>query len=796
MNSPLRLALTWLMLATAALTVAAAIFVGYQVTQAPPITELKTTQVPQPSVILSADGKTIGRFQEQRLQPVTLAQVSPYVTQALIATEDHRFREHSGVDWLRSLKAILRTATGRMEGGSTLTQQLVRNLFPEDIGRSRNLGRKVKEIVTALRIERIYTKDQILEAYLNTVPFLYNAVGIEAAAHTYFDKPAIELDVAESATLVGMLKGTNYYNPVLHPQRAKARRNLVLSQMLKRGVLSQADHDAARQEDLQVSLTHQAVDLDLAPHFAAQVRRWLDDWADQHDRDLSREGLVIHTTLDSRLQEAATKAVERQAEALQNVADLEWSAASMPVVSRSLDSYAQGAPGGKAFAHFWRQHPRLLADAARKTPDYRKLIKSGQSPVEALKTVMGDAELMAKVRASKTRLEAGFVAIDPRNGAVKAWVGSRDFADEQFDHVGQAARQPGSTFKPIVYAAALESGILPTRTYVDTPIEVRLGNGKVWRPTDMSGSTGESMTMWQGLVLSKNTITTQVMQDAGLPRITALAKAMGITDSTLDPVPSMALGTSPVTLLEMATVYATIASGGEHKQPYFVERITDKQGKEVAVFGPNKVDRALSAETVNNLIDMMRGVVTYGTGTMLRTRFVPEGDLAGKTGTTQNNTDGWFMVMHPQLVTGAWVGFNDQHVTMRGSYWGQGGHSALLLVGDFLRTAFKQKLVDSQAAFASPRRPPVTGNGEWSPTSEEVDESAPLLDSEGNPITTDPAGEQPLNPAMDSDAEDGEAPKTSEELDQLVNRLGRSSDNRPAISPPPVPDRPIEPVRP
>ncbi|CAH0351490.1 penicillin-binding protein 1A [Aquabacterium sp. CECT 9606] len=795
MNSPLRQTLIWLMLATTALAVAAAVFVGYQVTQAPAVTELKTTQVPQPSVILSADGKTIGRFQEQRLQPVTLAQVSPYVTQALIATEDHRFREHHGVDWLRSIKAIFRTATGRMEGGSTLTQQLVRNLFPEDIGRSRNLGRKVKEIVTALRIERIYTKDQILEAYLNTVPFLYNAVGIEAAAHTYFDKPAIELDAAESATLVGMLKGTNYYNPVLHPQRAKARRNLVLAQMLKRGVLSQADHDAARQEDLQVSLTHQAVDLDLAPHFAAQVRRWLDDWADQNDRDLSREGLIIHTTLDSRLQEAAVKAVERQTESLQHVADVEWSAAAMPVVSRSLDSYAQ-ASKAKAFEHFWRQHPKLLAEAARRTPDYRKLVKSGQPPAQALKTVMGDAELMAKVRADKTRLEAGFVAMDPRSGAIKAWVGSRDFGDEQFDHVGQAARQPGSTFKPIVYAAALEAGILPTRTYVDTPIEVRLGNGKVWRPTDMSGSTGESMTMWQGLVLSKNTITTQVMQDAGLPRITALAKTMGITDSKLDPVPSMALGTSPVTLLEMATVYATIASGGEHKQPYFVERITDKQGKEVAVFGPNKVDRALSVDTVNNLIDMMRGVVTYGTGTMLRTRFVPEGDLAGKTGTTQNNTDGWFMVMHPQLVTGAWVGFNDQHVTMRGSYWGQGGHSALLLVGDFLRTAFKQKLMDVQASFPSPRRPPVTGNGEWSPTNDEVDESAPLLDSEGNPITADPAGEQPRNPAMDEGEADTDAPKTSDELDQLVNRLGRSSDNRPAISPPPFPERPQEPARP
>jgi penicillin-binding protein 1A len=792
MNFTLRQALIWLMLATAALAIASTVYVGYQVSQAPTIKDLKTTKVAEPSVILSADGKVIGRFQEQRSQPVTLAEISPYVTQALISTEDHRFREHNGVDWLRSLKAVLRTATGRMEGGSTLTQQLVRNLFPEDIGRSRNLGRKVKEIATALRIERIYTKDQILEAYLNTVPFLYNAVGIEAAAHTYFDKSAKELDAAEAATLVGMLKGTNYYNPVLHPRRAKARRNLVLAQMLKRGGLPQAEYDSARAEDLQVNLTHQSVDLDMAPHFAAHVRKWLDDWADKNDRDLAREGLIIQTTLDSRLQEAATQAVARQTEALQHVADVEWSAASMPVISRTLDSYAQ-AGKVKAFDYFWRQHPALLADAARRTPEYRQLIKAGKTPAAAMAEVKDDAELMAKVRAAKTRLEAGFVAVDPRDGAVKAWVGSRDFDDEQFDHVAQAARQPGSTFKPIVYAAALESGILPTRTYMDTPIEVRLGNGKVWRPTDMSGSTGESMTMWQGLVFSKNTITTQVMQDAGLPRITALAKTMGITESKLDPVPSMALGTSPVTLLEMATVYSTIASGGQHKQPYFIERITDKQGHEIAVFGPNKVDRALSEETVNNLIDMMRGVVTYGTGTTLRTRFTQEGDLAGKTGTTQNNTDGWFMVMHPQLVTGAWVGFNDQHVTMRGSYWGQGGHSALLLVGDFLRTAFKQKLVDPQAVFSSPRRPPITGDGAWNPTGDEIDESAPVLDADGNPITTDPANDQtPRNPAMDDDDAD-EPPKTSDELDQLMNRLGRSSDNRPAITPP---DKPPEPVRP
>jgi len=551
-----------------------------------------------------------------------------------------------------------------------------------------------------------------------------------------------------------MLKGTNYYNPVLHPKRAKARRNLVLKQMLKREVLSQEDYDEARQEPLQVSLTHQAIELDLAPHFAAHVRKWLDDWADSHDHDLARDGLVIQTTLDSRLQEAAVAAVERQTQALQRVANVEWSQPGNALLSRSLDAYVQADQRAKPFEYFWREHPSLLADAVRKTPEFKQLRKAGSNDATALSELLEQRDFMDKVRASKTRLEAGLVAVDPRTGAIKAWVGSRNFDDEQFDHVAQAARQPGSTFKPIVYAAALEAGIPPSRTYMDTNIEVRLSDGKVWRPTDMSGATGEPMTMWEGLVMSKNTITTQVMQDAGLPLITALAKAMGITTSKLDSVPSMALGTSPVTLLEMATVYSTIASSGERRQPYFIERITDKQGHVLAEFGMHKGEHVLSAEATHKLIDMMRGVVTYGTGAGLRTRFVPQGDLAGKTGTTQNNTDGWFMAIHPQLVTGAWVGFNDQHVTMRGSYWGQGGHNALLLVGDFLQSAFKQKLVDSEATFSAPMRGPLMGRSASSP--EDVDESAPPGEPDANPITADPAGDAP--PSNQDDDEEPSSP--------------------------------------
>jgi penicillin-binding protein 1A len=304
---------------------------------------------------------------------------------------------------------------------------------------------------------------------------------------------------------------------------------------------------------------------------------------------------------------------------------------------------------------------------------------------------------MRELREAKSRLEAGFVAIDPMTGEVKAWVGSRDFARDQFDHVAQATRQPGSTFKPIVYGAALENGIPPEQPYVDAVMDIRAADGTVWRPTDMSGTTGRQLSMRDGLVHSKNTITAQVMQDVGLPSVIKLAQNMGVRQSKLASVPSLALGTSPVTLLEMVSTYATIAAQGEYRKPVFVRRITDREGKVIADFSNGAPERALSQASSVALIDMLRGVVN---------RFGINGDVAGKTGTTQNNADGWFILMHPNLVAGAWVGFNDNRVTMRSNYWGQGGHNAILLVGDFFRSALDDGKLDTEAIFPGGRPPP------------------------------------------------------------------------------------------
>ena len=284
------------------------------------------------------------------------------------------------------------------------------------------------------------------------------------------------------------------------------------------------------------------------------------------------------------------------------------------------------------------------------------------------------------------------------------WVGSRDFELGQFDHVAQAARQPGSTFKPFVYGAALAAGIDPDKTYLDGDVQIDLGNGKFWRPTDMSGPSGNPMSLRDGLTFSKNTITAQVMQEVGPARVAALAKAMGVDRSKLDPVPSLALGSSPVTLYEMVSAYATIARQGQYHKPLMIKRITDRHGTVLADFGA-ETRRGISADSAVELIDMMRGVVARGTGTQIKTRFGITADVAGKTGTTQNNTDGWFILMHPQLVAGAWVGFNDSRVTMRSNHWGQGGHNTILLVGDFFRETLKTAQLDAKVKFPPPRHP-------------------------------------------------------------------------------------------
>jgi penicillin-binding protein 1A len=698
----------WSALIAGGLAVAASIYLCVLVYTTPDVTELRRAQGLRPSVILSSDGDVIGRFSTAYQAPVSLKDVPRDLVDALIATEDHRFYEHDGIDPTRIAGSAWGILHGSMQGGSTLTQQLARNLFPKEIGNEVSINRKLREAITALRLERSSTKDQILESYLNSAPFLYNVRGIEMASRTYFDKPAAQLDTVQCATLVGMLKGTQRYNPVRNPERARDRRNLVLAQMVKRGTLAPARYAQLRKLPLVLAFTRpEDGDIGQARHFVAHVREQLVEWADAHDVDLDTDGLVIRTTLDAKLQRLAQDAVVQQTALLQRIAGEEWSesrsrtARVQPAAARSGAKTEPAAP----FAWFWHEHPDLLRDMALDTPQFQLARQAGKSEAQALATVLADTETMGRLRDEKTRLSAGFLAIDPATGAVRAWVGSPDFAREQFDHVAQAKRQPGSTFKPFVYGAALQRGMSTEHPYLDGAVDIALADGSTWHPTDGGGPTGEMMTMREGLVQSKNTITAQVMQDVGAEAVVNFAQAAGVRESKLDPVPSLALGTSPVTLLEMGDAYATLAALGERHPPLLITQIADRNGRVLESFD-SAPERVLEQPLIEKLVDVMRGVTQTGTGAAIRSEWGIKGDLAGKTGTTQNNTDGWFMLMSPKLVAGAWVGFNDPRVTIRSNYWGQGGHNALRLVGAFMQQGQKARLIDTQATFPQVEQDP------------------------------------------------------------------------------------------
>ncbi|HET7775313.1 MAG TPA: transglycosylase domain-containing protein, partial [Azospira sp.] len=568
------------------------------------------------------------------------------------------------------------------QGGSTITQQLARNLFPDDIGRAPTLTRKLKEAITALKIEALYSKEEILETYLNTVPFLYNAYGIEMAARTYFGTSAADLDVLQSATLVGMLKGNSYYNPVLNPERAVQRRNTVLALMLRHEHLSNAQFENLKKKPLVLDFERQSENQGPAPHFAQYLKKWLITWADDHDYNIYADGLVVHTTLDSRLQAWANQAVARQSAQLQNIADGAW--------------------GGRISERKGGDRRSLLQTLIRETPEYQALANNGLSPAEALKKLEQNRSFMAKLIRQKTRVQAGFLALEPDTGYIRAWVGSRDYREDGFDHVAQARRQPGSTFKPFVYGAAFALGMKPEDTLPDAPVEIPLPGGEVWRPADHEPASGQPMTLADALAQSKNTVTAQLIQKVGAPRVAKLATAMGVRQSKLTAVPSLALGTSPVSLKEMVSAYGTIANGGSYQEPQLVTTIEDRRGRVLARFTAADREEALPARAAYTLLDAMRGVIDKGTGIGIRSRYGIRADVAGKTGTTQDNADGWFILMHPQLVAGAWVGFNDARITLRSDYWGQGAHSALPMVGDFFQQALRNKVIDSRARFQEP----------------------------------------------------------------------------------------------
>ena len=618
--------------------------------QMPDAYELARATQAQPSIVYAANGEPLTQFEPAFQEWVPLDSIPQHVVDALLATEDRKFYAHNGVDYTRTAAALWNTLTGRREGGSTITQQLARNLFPETIGRAGTAERKVKEALASYTIERDHTKREILEAYLNTVPFLYNAHGIEMAARTYFGRSAGGLTVTQGATLVAMLKGPAEYNPIRNPDAALNRRNLVLAQMELVGDLSAAEGAEARSEPLNVELRRQPGRDSAAPHFTDAVRRQLEAWATPRGYDVDRDGLIVRTTLDPAMQRAAVEAIAERAARLDATAQREWS---------------RGPP--RAALNVALQRTRAYTD-----------LRQTLSPEEALATVREDQELVDSVRAMVVRPEVALVAIEPETGAVRAYVGSRDYRLDEYDHAGVALRQPGSTFKAFVFAGALQRGYGPHDEVDGRNVAIDMGNGDLWQPTG-GRSNG---TLEEGLVYSKNAVTARLTQEMGPERVALTARMMGIR-SRLSPVPSIGLGTSSVTLLEMVGAYGTIANDGIRRDPILITRIETQNGTVLETFGgPGR--QALTRRDARTLLDMMRGVVDRGTGKDLRA-LGATGDLAGKTGTTQRYADGWFIGMRPGLVVGSWVGFNDQRVRFRSKATGEGSRTALPVVAAFLR---------------------------------------------------------------------------------------------------------------
>lgn len=627
------------------------------------------------------------------------------------------FYEHWGIDVFRTVSAVGKTVLGKFgipgfdtQGGSTISQQLARNLYNTRIGREQTVGRKMKEWVTAVQLERRYTKNEIIEMYLNTVEFPYNAYGLEAAARTFYGKEPIDLDELESATLIGMLKGTTLYNPIRNPERARQRRNIVLGQMIKRDVLDQEFLDTHRADSVNAAYRSAAITMSLAPHFAEEVRKQLATWASLNGYDIYDDGLIAYTTLDSRLQSMAQAAVDSLMPCLEAVTDFEWSnqGSDIRVWSEEPCDYPGLADrmDFEPWDTFFKRNPNVLRSSITQSEHYRSHRRAGLSRDEAVATLLQNASFLDSLKSDKTRLEVGFVAMDPQTGFIKAWIGGRKLDNEWYDKVSIAERQPGSTFKPFLYTAAIDNGWSSYYTLLDDSLTYVDPSGNVWSPGN-SGEppSGKEITLRQALAESKNTVSARLILEVGAPNVAFYARRMGIT-SALDEVPSLALGTSDVNLLEMTSAYSTFANGGLLYKPTLIWRIEDQAGNVLFEAEPNPRE-ALSEATAFTMADMLRGVVQQGTGRRMNAQYrLSEYDLGGKTGTTQNSADTWFMMIHPDIVIGSWVGFNDPAYSFRTSYWGQGAHTALHVVGSFMRsaTAEEETFISKEARFPAPSR--------------------------------------------------------------------------------------------
>ena len=698
----------------------------------PTFEELENPETNLATEIFSSDGETLGKYYNENRTPVKYDDLPDHLVQALVATEDERYYEHSGIDARSTVRAAV--YLGAKGGASTITQQLAKLLFTENASRNpaARVLQKFKEWIIATRLERQYTKEEIITMYLNKYDFLYQAVGVRSASKIYFDKEPKNLNVEEAAVLVAMLKNPYYYNPAKEQfkENSLRRRNVVLSQMEVNGYLTEAEKDSLQQIPLKIDFTPQGHDEGIATYFRAYLQGFLKDWIGKNPKpdggeyNIYRDGLKVYTSIDSRMQQYAEEAVKMHIKNLQKEFDRQnKNNKTAPFRDVSLE-----------------ERNKLITDAMHRSERWRILKQQGKSNNEILasfeeKTPMevftwnGVKDTVMTPRDSiiyyKGFLQSGMMSMTPQTGEVKAWVGGIDFKSFKYDHVKQGKRQVGSTFKPFVYATAIDQlhlspcDTLPKNLYT---IEAgKHGNQNDWTPKNSGSGSGiysGMVTLKEGLAESINTVTARLIDRTGPDPVINLVGKLGVDTENIPSVPSIALGTADLSVFEMVSAYSAFVNEGVYVKPVIVTRIEDKNGTILYQHVPETRD-VLSKEAAYVTVNLMEGVTRFGSGTRLRGNWAKGSELyeraitgypynfdnpiAGKTGTTQNQSDGWFMGMVPNLVTGVWVGAEDRAVHFPGIAYGQGATMALPIWGIYMKKVYNDKQLNiSKEDFPKP----------------------------------------------------------------------------------------------
>ncbi len=637
---------------------------------------------PQASEVYSEDGRLLGRYYLENRSNAAFHEISPHVIDALIATEDARFYEHRGIDEIALLRVLFKSILLQdpsAGGGSTLSQQIAKNLFlRKDYGLLSLPVNKLREAIIAYRLERIYSKEEILTLYLNTVPFSENIFGIEVAAERFFSKKPGALTVDEAAVLIGMLKANNRYNPRINPEKSQERRNVVIAQMVKYGFLPAAEGEAYMEKPLEIDYQKISYNQGPAPYFLEMLKPELLDWCSRNSKEngepwnLYTDGLHIETTVNYDYQYFARQSVKEYMQNLQNVFDTHW---------KNTDP--------------WRGNPDILERAIRRTDRYKHMKAAGHSPEEIEKAFqekitaslftwdgMKKAETtpLDSVKHYLRFLNSGFLALEPQTGNLKAWVGGIDFRFFKYDHV-LSDRQTGSTFKPFVYLSALENGVSPFEYFPNQKKVYERYQG--WSPSNSHGDYSGYYTMEGALSRSVNTVSVEILMEAGIDNAISTAHQLGV-ETDLPNVPSLALGVASIDLKNLLSAYATILNQGTRMEPRYLVSISSPGGQLLEEFLPPPPEQTgLTPVNCNMITHMLQTAIQEGTGRKIRSVYNIPGDFAGKTGTTQNQSDGWFVGLTPHLITGCWVGAEDPGIHFRTITYGQGSYMALPIVGKF-----------------------------------------------------------------------------------------------------------------